>query len=168
MTADPALLLQQAEEALGSGQLDSAAQLLSQAAGLASDDPAVWLRLAAVHRANGKPAEALKAVRRALEAAPLDFMALLMQASLLDRLGDASAGEAWDHALAQTPDGDLPPQVEAAVAQGRQRRDAWLDAREAAFVAAMAESEASADARRAQADCSVSNQCPAPNQGLSQ
>lgn len=145
MTADPATLIQQAEQALGSGQLDSAAQLLSQAAGLTTGDPAVWLRLAAVHRANGKPAEALQAVRRALEAAPLDFMALLMQASLLDRLGDVSAPEAWDHALAQIPDGELPPQVEAAVAQGRLRRDAWLDAREAALASAMAASEAIAD-----------------------
>ncbi len=145
MTADPAALIDQAELALGSGQLDSAAELLRQAAGLASSDPAVWLRLAAVHRANGKPAEALEAVRRALAAAPLDFMALLMQASLLDRLGDSSAPEAWDHALAQVPDGDLPPQVEAAVVQGRQRRDAWLDAREAALVAAMVASEARAE-----------------------
>ena len=145
MTADPAALIQQAEQALGSGQLDSAAELLGQAAALTSSDPAVWLRLAAVHRANGKPAEALQAVRHALEAAPLDFMALLMQASLLDRLGDASAPEAWDHALAQIPNGDLPPQVEAAVAQGRHRRDDWLDAREAALVAAMAASEARAE-----------------------
>ena len=145
MTADPAILIQQADQALGSGQLDSATQLLSQAASLTSDDPAVWLRLAAVHRANGKPAEALHAVRRALEASPLDFMALLMQASLLEKLGDASAGEAWDHALAQTPDGELPPHVEAAVAQGRQRRDSWLDAREAALASAMAKAEADAD-----------------------
>lgn len=145
MTPDPSVLVQEADAAMGAGRLDSAAALLTQAAKVSSEDLTIWMRLAAVHRAGGKPQQALGAVDRALALNPLDFMALLMRASLLDRLGDPSAGEAWDHALAQTPSGDLPPQVEAAVAQGRQRRDAWIDAREAALTAAMAASEAGAD-----------------------
>src|SRR5687767_854317 len=145
MTPDPSVLVQEADAAMGAGRLDSAAALLTQAAKVSSEDLTIWMRLAAVHRAGGKPQQALGAVDRALALNPLDFMALLMRASLLDRLGDPSAGEAWDHALAQTPSGELPPQVEAAVAQGRQRRDAWLDAREGALAAAMAASEVRAD-----------------------
>ena len=145
MTPDPAELTKEADAALVAGRFDSAAELLAKAAELASHDSTIWMRLAAVHRAGGKPQEALGAVDRALTINPLDFMALLMRASLLDRLDEPSAGEAWDHALSQTPDGDLPPQIQAAVEQGRQRRDAWLDAREAALSAAMTASEALAD-----------------------
>jgi aspartyl/asparaginyl beta-hydroxylase (cupin superfamily) len=144
MSGGAAGLVDQADAALGAGRLDEAARLLERAVASASDDPAVWMRLAGVHRAQGKPKAALAAVERALVSNPLDFMGLLMRASLLDRLSDPSAGEAWDHALAQAPDGELPPQVEAAVAQGRARRDAWLAAREAALESAMAPVEARA------------------------
>ena len=145
MSQAPSVLVDEADAALGAGRLDDAAKLLEQAVASANDDPAVWMRLAVVHRARGNPKAALAAVERALVQNPLDFMGLLMRASLLDRLSDPSAGEAWDHALAQTPDGELPPQVEAAVAQGRVRRDAWVAAREAALESAMAPVEARAD-----------------------
>lgn len=141
MSEAPSPLVDQADAALGAGRLDDAARLLEQAVSSAGDDPAVWMRLAVVHRARGKPKAALAAVERALVSNPLDFMGLLMRASLLDRLSDPTAGEAWDHALAQAPDGELPPQVAAAVAQGRAKRDAWLAARETALEAAMASAE---------------------------
>ena len=144
MTEVSSALVGEADAALGAGRLDDAAMLLQQAVASADDDPAVWMRLAVVQRARGKPKAALAAVQRALVSNPLDFMGLLMRASLLDRLSDPSAGEAWDHALAQAPDGDLPPQVETAVAQGRARRDAWLAARESALQSAMAPVEARA------------------------
>lgn len=145
MTADPAVLVEEADAALGAGRLDRATELLEQAAASSAGDPAVWMRLAAVHRAGGKPRDALGAVDRALALSPLDFMALLMRASLLDRLSDPSAGEAWDNALAQQPEGELPPQVEAAVAQGRARRDSWIAGREAALERTMEPAEARAD-----------------------
>lgn len=145
MSQPPSVLVDEADAALAGGELDAAARLLEQAVALTNNDPAVWMRLAAVHRARGKPKAALAAVERALVSNPLDFMGLLMRASLLDRLSDPSAGEAWDHALAHAPNGELPPEVEAVVAQGRARRDAWLAARETALEAAMATSEARAD-----------------------
>jgi aspartyl/asparaginyl beta-hydroxylase (cupin superfamily) len=52
-----------------------------------------------------------------------------MRASLLDRIGDPGAGEAWAHALAQRPEGELPPQMKSVVAHGEQRHAAWLEAR---------------------------------------
>lgn len=145
MSSDPQALVRDADAALSAGQLDTAVALLSEAVRANASDPSLWLRLAAVHRASGKHGAALAAVTRALEASPLDFMALLMRASLLDRAGDPGSGEAWENALAQKPDGDLPPQVAAAVAQGEQKRDQWIAAREAALRAAMAEAEDRAD-----------------------
>lgn len=144
MSSDPARLIDEADAALGKGELDRAAQLLEQAASTV-DDRAIWMRLAAVYRALGKPKRALAAVDRALVHGPLDFMALLMRASLLERLSDPSEGEAWDHALAQVPDGDLPQQVQSAVDHGRVRRDAWVEERGAGLQSAMADAEGRAD-----------------------
>jgi aspartyl/asparaginyl beta-hydroxylase (cupin superfamily) len=144
MSPDPAGLIKEADAALAAGRLDEAAKLLEQATAAGESDPAIWMRLAAVHRAGGRPKRALEAVDRALVHGPLDFMALLMRASLLDRLSDPSAGEAWNNALAQAPEGELPPQVEAAVAQGQARREAWIAGREAALQSAMAPAEARA------------------------
>ena len=76
---------------------------------------------------------------------PRDFTALLMRASLLDRLELEQAPEAWAHALAQKPAGDLPPALAQAIAQGEQRVAAWQDERDRGLKAAMADAEASAD-----------------------
>jgi aspartyl/asparaginyl beta-hydroxylase (cupin superfamily) len=145
MTEDPAALVKEADAALGAGQVDRAADLLERAASYNQEDPGLWLRLSALHRAAGRFDSALAATTRALKADPLDFMALLVRASLLDRMGDPDAGEAWDNALSQKPDGPLPAQVQAAVAQGERKRDSWLDQREQALAAAMADSEARAE-----------------------
>jgi aspartyl/asparaginyl beta-hydroxylase (cupin superfamily) len=80
-------------------------------------------------------------VHHALEAAPRDFAALLMRASLLDSLGEASAPEAWGHALANMPDRELPPQIAAAVARGKERHEAWLNAQRERMADAMAAAE---------------------------
>ncbi|WP_246448850.1 aspartyl/asparaginyl beta-hydroxylase domain-containing protein [Sphingomonas sabuli] len=53
--------------------------------------------------------------------APLDFTALMLRATLLDRADPATADEAWEQALAQRPPGDLPPQLEAVLRQGEAR-----------------------------------------------
>lgn len=142
---DVANLVSEAERAVGSGDLRRAAGLLRQAAESRPDDPALWLKLAAMHRGMGDPQAALEALHRALAAVPLDFTALLMRASLLERLGDPEAGEAWGNALAQRPTGELPPQLAPVVAEAEKRHEAWTAAREARMRESMAASEQCAD-----------------------
>ena len=138
-------LIGEAERALGSGDLPTASQLLEQAAAERPDDPSLWLRLAGLHRGSGKPRLALRAVQEALKAAPRDFTALLMRASLLETLGDTGAPEAWEQALANRPPGELPPQIASVVAHGERRHAEWIVSRETKMKAAMASSEARAD-----------------------
>jgi aspartyl/asparaginyl beta-hydroxylase (cupin superfamily) len=68
-----------------------------------------------------------------------------MRAGLLEKLGDAAAGQAWDNALAQRPEGELPPPLAQAVAAGEAVRDAWLAQREAALTQAAAKALAAAN-----------------------
>ena len=134
----------EADRAAASGDLAQAQKLLTRAAAEAPGNLQLQLKLAAVSRAAGKPRDALAAVHRALAVAPLDFVALVLRASLLDALGEQS-GEAWDNALAQRPAGELPPSIAAAVAAGEQRRDSWLADREQRMTGAMAAAEQGAD-----------------------
>ena len=141
-------ILTEADRAAASGEFARAQKLLTQAASEDTADVQLFLKLAAVSRAAGQPRVALEAVHRALAQSPLDFVALVLRATILDALGDAEAGEAWNHALAQRPAGDLPPPVAAAVAAGEKRRDEWLADREARMKANMASAEAKADAQQ--------------------
>ncbi len=138
-------LIAEADRAIGSGDLRTASELLERAAAERPEDSTLWLRVAALHRGSGKPQAALDAVHRALALDPLDFAALLMRASLLDRLGDPAAPEAWGNALANKPAGDLPPQLAAVVAHGQEKHSEWLASREAEMKGRMADSEARAD-----------------------
>src|SRR5690349_16157840 len=97
---DSRTLVMEADRAAAGGDLPLAIKLLTEATASSPEDGSIWLRLAGLHRAGGRPKLALDAVERALEAAPLDFMSLLMRASLLDRLGSPEANEAWSRALA--------------------------------------------------------------------
>jgi len=142
---DVAGLVSEAERAVGSGDLRRAAGLLLEAAESRPEDPALWMKLAAMRRRTGDPHAALQAVHRALAIAPLDFTALLMRASLLQRLGDPEAGEAWGNALAQRPAGALPPPLEPVVAEAERHHEAWIRRREARMVAAMAAPEKRGD-----------------------
>ena len=137
-------LLGQAESALSKGDLPSAAELLKRATAERPDDPSIWLRLAGLYRATGKPRLALTAVHDALKSAPLDFAALLMRATLLDKLGEVGAEEAWEQALANKPSGELPPQIAGIVAQGEKRQAEWIASREAKMKSATALTEAQA------------------------
>ena len=142
---DPALLAEADRLARG-GDLAQAAHLFEQAlSGASVTDPAQWLQLAGLRRALRQPRRALDAVHRALALAPGDFMALVMRAGLLERLGDGEAGTAWEHALAQRPDGDLAPPLAAAVAAGEQFYATWRQAREADFAGITAPFEAVAE-----------------------
>ena len=101
-------LVGRAETAIRGGDLQQAVRMLEEAARIRPDDASLWLRIGAMHRGTNDLGAALDAVHKALAIEPRDFTALLMRASLLQRIGDAQAGEAWGHALAQKPAGDLP------------------------------------------------------------
>ena len=142
---DVEILVADAETAVAAGDLKGACELLERAASDNAGDPGLWLKLAGLRRGLRQPGLALDAVHRALEIAPRDFTALLMRASLLDALDEPSAPEAWGHALANIPEGELPPPIAAAVARGRERHESWLAARNRQMLGAMASAEARAD-----------------------
>jgi aspartyl/asparaginyl beta-hydroxylase (cupin superfamily) len=138
-------LIRQADQAVAHGDLRRAVVLLSEAAESEPANADLWMKVAALHRATGSPGAALQAVHRALTVSPLDFTMLLMKASLMQRLGDPEAGQAWGHALAQKPDGELPPQLSAVIAEGERQHAEWIGTREARLRAATASVEQSAD-----------------------
>lgn len=137
-------LIQDADRALASRDIGKAASLLEQAATLSPDDITLWMRIAAMRRGTGQPARALDAVHKALAIDPRDFTALLMRASLLHKLGDPGAGEAWGHALAQRPD-QPPEHLGSVIADAELRYAQWQDEQEARMKISMAAAEAHAD-----------------------
>ena len=141
---DSRTLVTEADRAAAGGDLPRAIKLLTEATASSPEDGSIWLRLAGLHRAGGRPKLALDAVERALEAAPLDFMSLLMRASLLDRLGSPEANEAWSRALAQKPPGDLPPQIASVVQDAEKRQESWVAQREERMKGAVSSIEADA------------------------
>jgi len=137
-------LIRDADQAIAGRDYGRAASLLEQAAALAPEDLTLWMRVAAMRRGTGHPERAIEAVHKALAINPRDFTALLMRASLLQKLDQAGAGEAWGHALAQKPK-DLPDQLRPVVAEAEQRYAAWRDEQEFRMKAAMAAVEQRAD-----------------------
>ena len=123
-------LVAEADQAAAQGDVARAIDLLEQASATNTQDPQLWLKLAALRRAAGQPAKALDAVNRALILSELDFMALTMRASLIEKLSPADAGEAWANALAQRPNVELPSQLKEALAKGEALRDKWIAERE--------------------------------------
>jgi aspartyl/asparaginyl beta-hydroxylase (cupin superfamily) len=138
-------LIRDADQAIAGRDFGGAASLLERAAALSPEDFSLWMRIAAIRRGTGHPALALEAIHKALAIDPRDFTALLMRASLLQKLGDPGAGEAWGHALAQKPGDKLPTQLLTVVAEAEQRYSAWQVAQEARMKAAMAAAEVRAD-----------------------
>ena len=147
--ADAADLAAQADRAAAAGDLAGARTLLLQ---LVEISPAHenWMKLAAMARATGEIDTALMAVHRALAAAPLDFVALLLRASLLEQSGVAGAGEAYGRALAQKPEGEMAPTLARMVDHAHKMHDDWLQRQDArlAAVAAVSTAEASEDEAR--------------------
>ena len=121
---DPALLAA-AEAKLRAGDRAGAAEEMEAAFAGAEPSALQWLQLAGLRRALRQPHRALRAVEAALAIAPLDFMALVMRAGLVEALRDPAAGRAWEEAIAQQPEGDLPAPLAAAVAAGALVRDRW-------------------------------------------
>ncbi|MGL3822104.1 aspartyl/asparaginyl beta-hydroxylase domain-containing protein [Sphingopyxis sp. R3-92] len=149
MTDRRAAMLAEADRALAGRDFAHAATLLEKAAATGGGDVSILLMLAGAYRAGGQPGAALDAVHRALGVSPLDFTALMLRASLLERLGDPNAGEAWGHAIAQKPDDALPPHLAAVLAEGERVHAAWLNARGARWAEKMADAESRADAEEA-------------------
>lgn len=142
---DAARLIADADIAASRGQLELARGLLTRATTKDASDAGAWLKLAALSRAAGDLRAALDAVYAALAIAPLDFTSLLMRASLLDRLDDPNAGEAYGHALAQRPGADVPPPLRDAIARAELRHESFMAAREVKLSEAMADAEQRAD-----------------------
>jgi aspartyl/asparaginyl beta-hydroxylase (cupin superfamily) len=138
-------LIRDADQAIAGRDFATAASLLEQAAMLSPTEMHLWMRLAAMRRGTGEFVRALEAVHKALAINPREFTALLMRASLLQKLGDAGAGEAWGHALAQKPASALPEQLVPVIAEAEQRYAAWQDEQDAQMKAAMAAAAARAD-----------------------
>ena len=144
---DTSALASQGDRAAAAGNLDEAKRFLLEAIEASPDDPVLFLKLAGLQRASGQVVEALQTVQRALAIEPRDFAGLLMQASLLEKLGRPGAAQAWSHALAQRPDGDIPAHLASVVAHAERRVEEWTADREAVMVKATsgAESRATPD-----------------------
>jgi aspartyl/asparaginyl beta-hydroxylase (cupin superfamily) len=138
-------LIRGADQKMAVRDFGGAASLLEQAAVLQPDDLSLWMRIAAMRRASSQPARALDAVHKALALNPRDFTALLMRASLLQKLGQPEAGEAWGHALAQKPETGLPEAMDPVIAEAEQRYSAWQAQREEQLQKSMASAVARAD-----------------------
>jgi aspartyl/asparaginyl beta-hydroxylase (cupin superfamily) len=90
--------------ALASGELAVARTRLEAWVALDASAVRAWLHLAAVRRDLGDPIGALEAARSALGLEPRNFSALLLQATLLDRVGQSqAAARAYAVALVQAP-----------------------------------------------------------------
>lgn len=139
----PSVLQGDVDVAVARGDLAEAARLLELAVA-GENEFSAWFKLAGLRKALRQPRRALDAIHAALVHAPLDFVALAVRAGLLETLDPARAGEAWAEALAQRPEGDLPPAMVAAVTAGQALRDNWQADREAKFTAAIAAAEATA------------------------
>ncbi|MFM8517733.1 MAG: tetratricopeptide repeat protein, partial [Nevskiaceae bacterium] len=81
-----------------------------------------WLRRAAVCRQQGDTAQAFESLSGALKIDPRCFPALLMVATLLERVGDVpAAARQYESAIAQAPPADrLDAASRAALEHGRQ------------------------------------------------
>ncbi len=116
------ILERRAAEAMRRRDFSAAASDLQQAAGLAPGRLELWLALAAAHRGGGELPAALTAVDQALRCEPRAFPALLMRASLLERLkGVRAAAPVYGAALLQAPpDNRLDEAARRAVAHARE------------------------------------------------
>lgn len=137
-------LIRNADEAVAARDFRRAADLLEQAAALSPKNMDLWMRVAAMRRGSGDHERALDAVHSALSIEPRDFIALLMRASILERLRDAEAGVAWGHALAQRP-ANVPAELNAIVGEAEQRYANWQRQQEQRLKESMAAAEKRAD-----------------------
>ena len=136
MNSDAVEQEHRADAFAGAGDLTSAREILEA---LVATAPNVerWLKLGSIRRATGAVKPALEAVQQALVLAPLDFMALLSRASLLEILGDPKAGEAFAWAVAQRPLGTLTPPVARMLEYAEAQSAAFVRSQEETLLAAI-------------------------------
>jgi tetratricopeptide (TPR) repeat protein len=141
-----AALEAQADRAAQGGDAAAARRLLEQAVSLEPDRGDAWMKLAAMCRATQDLQGALEAVSGALRINPLDFVPLLLKASLLDRLGQPGiAAEVYGYALAQAPD-PIPAALAPMVAEARRRHAEHVEQAEERFRSASRAAETALDA----------------------
>jgi aspartyl/asparaginyl beta-hydroxylase (cupin superfamily) len=125
-------LEEQADSAAAAGDLAAARQLLESALSSGEGTPELWTKLGAIRRALGDVPGAIAAVESALALSPLDFSALLARAMLLERAGDARAGEAFTNAVAQIPpERDVPQALARTIEHAKERAAGYQAALEA-------------------------------------
>ena len=137
-------LIDRADRAAASGDLREAERCLAEAAE-SQPEPTLVLKLAGLQRAIGEVQAALESVERALAMTPRELTALLLRASLLEKLERAEAPQAWSNALASRPAGELPPHLQKIVAEAERRVEQWTEARAARMKSGMAAAELRAD-----------------------
>jgi hypothetical protein len=114
-----------ADAAVAAGDFSAARDALQA---LVAEQPEAfdaWIKLAAMLRATGRPADSLAAIERSLTLRPRDFSALLMRAMYFHQTGDADrAGEGFGRALANAPE-KLPDQMERVLTLARDSYQSW-------------------------------------------
>jgi aspartyl/asparaginyl beta-hydroxylase (cupin superfamily) len=126
----------QADRAAAAGDIATARSLLEEIVAY-NANLENWLKLGSMCRALGDIPAALRAVERALMISPLDFMALLSRATLLEQFKHDEADEAYGRAIAQKPAGQLPPQLSRMVEHAESRHAANMAKKTAAFTEAL-------------------------------
>jgi aspartyl/asparaginyl beta-hydroxylase (cupin superfamily) len=118
-----------ADRRVREGDLPGAQLLLERVVGQAPSRIESWLKLAAIRRGRGDTLAALAAVRGALEADPLHFMALISRARLLEAMGEhKDAARAYRRALAQLPEGEaVSPALQPLLAHARSAIELFKD-----------------------------------------
>lgn len=143
MAGDDITLIREADRAASTGDLTRARALLEAAVARPSADIDTHLKLAAICRAGGDPKGALASAEAGLVLDPLNFVALLLRADLLERAGSPEAGEGYARALAQRPAGALPAHLEAMTRHAERQRDAHRSTTLASLEAAASAVQAS-------------------------
>ena len=143
-STDPGDLQRDADRLAAQRDFAGALALLDQAVRMGADGVDVHLKRAAMYRATNRPDRALAAVSDGLRSNPLDFLCLLMRASLLDSLAHPEAGEAYGRAIAQAPVEALPPPVQASLDRARARHAELIRELEGTLVNAMSPAEETA------------------------
>jgi aspartyl/asparaginyl beta-hydroxylase (cupin superfamily) len=110
-----------AMDRLRAGDIVGASAILEAAIASGARDVSLWLNLAGARRANSDVRGALRAIEGALTEDPRSFPALLMKASLLEKLGQARmAGLGYGIAIGLAPpDERLDPPTLRALAHAR-------------------------------------------------
>ncbi|MFT4076358.1 MAG: aspartyl/asparaginyl beta-hydroxylase domain-containing protein [Asticcacaulis sp.] len=136
----PSDRLEPARRAIATRDFVRAQHLLSELIGNPAEPIDTWLMLASVYRAGGRLNDALTTLDRALSREPRHFLALLMRASVLERLGNPEAPEAYGIALELMPaEVAFDPATQKAIEKARQVHDTYIAERRSIVMAAGAD-----------------------------